>query len=330
MPLAEGMDGASSASPEAIRHVIERLYREGRLLGDDGLAHPILPVGVTRARGEFIAALCRGERPAATLEVGMARGLSTLFILGAIAEAGMARPGCHVVMDPFQGSLYYNAALRTLRENGLVHLVEFYAEPSGLVLPRLVAEGRRFDFIFIDGDHRFDGVFVDFFFAHQLLRPGGLMVFDDPELDGVYLTCRFAESNYGYQPEAEFPPRRRKFAPRWQVRRLRRQKLERPFIRAYRKPTREVDCGRELVPFFDGFVPWNEIPKADPARAERNRLNHLGRLSLRRGDLAEARLQFRAALEVSRGHIPTRLRLMRTYLPRPLARFFSGKSDGRV
>ena len=31
---------------------------------------------------------------------------------------------------------------------------------------------------FIDGDHRFDPGFVDFFFVHRLLKPGGLVVVD--------------------------------------------------------------------------------------------------------------------------------------------------------
>jgi predicted O-methyltransferase YrrM len=310
--------------------LLDRLYRDGRILGDDGVEHEIMPVGVTRARGEFIASLCRSERPAATLEVGMAWGLSTLFILDTLIGLGNARPGCHVVMDPYQETTYHNAALRTLRDMELADLVEFHAEPSGMVLPRLIGEGRSFDFIFIDGDHRFDGVFTDFFFAHQLLRPGGLIVFDDPEFDGVYLTCRFAESNYGYMPEAEFPRRRRKFAPRWQFRRRRRQMLERPLIRAYRKPLEEVVRGRgHFVQFFDGFVPLSEIPRADPKRVARNALNHRGRVAMRGGNMAEARRLFGDAVAVAPWHIPTRARLMRTYLPGRLAMLFSGRSGRR-
>jgi hypothetical protein len=36
-------------------------------------------------------------------------------------------------------------------------LVEFYAEESLVVLPRLLTEGREFDLAFIDGNHRFEG-----------------------------------------------------------------------------------------------------------------------------------------------------------------------------
>lgn len=40
-------------------------------------------------------------------------------------------------------------------------LVEFHAEESQIVLPRLLAEARRFDLAFVDGNHRFEGVFLD-------------------------------------------------------------------------------------------------------------------------------------------------------------------------
>jgi len=318
--------GASGLGAGPLRAALDRLYRDGTVVGDNGVEYKILPIGVTRARGEFIAGLCRAERPAATLEIGMAWGLSTLFILDALTIAGAARPGCHVVMDPYQATTYHNAAIRTLRDAGAAELVEFHGEPSGLVLPRLISEGRRFDFVFIDGDHRFDGVFIDFFFVHQLLRPGGLIVFDDPEFDGVYLTCRFAESNYGYAAEAQFPPRRRRLAPAWQFRRHRRQMLDRPLIRAYRKPLADVVRDRKhFVPFFEGFVPFREIPKVAQARVERNRLNHRGRLAQRAGDVVEARRIFAEAAASAPWHLPTRARWIRTFMPRRIAALFSGR-----
>jgi len=321
----DGPTGVSAPSAGPIRGALDRLYRDGTVVGDDGVEYKILPIGVTRARGEFIAGLCRAERPAATLEIGMAWGLSTLFILDALTATGAARPGCHVIMDPYQATTYHDAAIRTLREAGVADLVEFYGEPSGIVLPRLITEGRQFDFVFIDGDHRYDGVFIDFFFVHQLLRPGGLIVFDDPEFDGVYLTCRFAESNYGYAAEDQFPAPRRRIAPAWQFRRRRRQMLERPLIRAYRKPLVDVVRDRmHFVPFFSGFVPFHEIPKVAHSRVECNRLNHRGRLAQRAGDQATARRLFAEAAAIAPWHLPTRARWLRTFMPRRIAALFSG------
>ena len=102
-----------------IRQRIERIYSDQVVLGEDGASHGILPVAVTPERGAFIADLCRAEKPSTTLEVGMAWGLSTLYILAALAEVrGGAVGPPHVVMDPYQAARYGNAALRLVREVG--------------------------------------------------------------------------------------------------------------------------------------------------------------------------------------------------------------------
>jgi hypothetical protein len=48
-------------------------------------------------------------------------------------------------------------------------VLRFYHAPSDEVLPRLCAQHERFDFAFIDGNHRFDYVLVDFFYIDKLL-----------------------------------------------------------------------------------------------------------------------------------------------------------------
>ena len=39
-----------------------------------------------------------------------------------------------------------------------------------IVLPRLVADGRRFDLALVDGTHRFDGVFLELVYLGRLVR----------------------------------------------------------------------------------------------------------------------------------------------------------------
>jgi predicted O-methyltransferase YrrM len=192
-------------APDAprIHDRIAQIYRSGVVHGVDDAPHSIMPASVTPERGRFLADLCRAENARATLEIGMAWGLSTLFILEALAENG-ALPRAHVVADPFQSSRWHGAALRSVREAGAAELVEFHEEPSEILLPRMASERRLFDFAFIDGNHRFDAVFVDMVFVSRLLKPGGLMVLDDAWFDPVYLACRFAETNLSYAPVAEF------------------------------------------------------------------------------------------------------------------------------
>lgn len=46
------------------------------------------------------------------------------------------------------------------------------------VLPKLV-QAKRFDFIYIDGDHSYEGAKADAELAYPLLKKGGVMIFDD-------------------------------------------------------------------------------------------------------------------------------------------------------
>jgi hypothetical protein len=65
---------------------------------------------------------------------------------------------------------------------GVCDVVEFYAEESQRVLPRLLAAGRRRDLAFLDGNHRFEGVFLDLIYSGRLLKEGGIVFGDDRQL----------------------------------------------------------------------------------------------------------------------------------------------------
>lgn len=63
------------------------------------------------------------------------------------------------------------------------------------MLPRFVGEGRRFDLAFVDGNHRFDGVFVDLVYLGRLIRPGGIVFVDDYQLPAVARATSFFVTN---------------------------------------------------------------------------------------------------------------------------------------
>ena len=126
-----------------------------------------------------------------TIEVGLALGISALWFCQALE----ARGGRHAAVDPFQQESWNGAGLRTLREAGVGEVVEVIEEESQLALPRLVGEGREFDFAFIDGDHRFDGAFLDLYYMTRLVRPGGLIVLDDLWMPSIRMAVSYAERN---------------------------------------------------------------------------------------------------------------------------------------
>ncbi len=311
-----------------IRRRIEQIYARQSILDDAGVNRAILPIAVTPERGAFIADLCRAERPAATLEVGMAWGLSTLHILAALAEVhGGAGFKPHVVMDPFEASRFGNAALRVIRELGAERMIEFYSEPSEIVLPRLLADLRQFDLAFIDGDHRFEAAFLDFYFIDRLLKPGRIVIFDDLGMDGVFLTCAFAEKNHNYIPRQEYisPD----LARRWKRRKdPRTGRYVRPALRVYQKPIHpSVRDEFFVAPFFRDLVPFEGIPGVVSRRLVRNRLNHIGRVALLEGDRLTARHAFSRSLQAGRFQFGTWMRWLRTFMPVWLAARLTGRKS---
>jgi len=295
-------------SADQIPEFIDRLYREGAAIGEDGVAYPLGGLALTRERGRFLRDLCHREGARTVLEIGMAWGLATLWLSEALVGNGAA-PGAHVVVDPFQTAQFHRAALNSIRTLGLATMVEFHEEFSAYALPLMAQEGRAFDLVFIDGSHRFDDVFVDLFFAHKLLKPGGLMVFDDTWSDSIFLACRYLETNYAYELIATQPPPRTG---------RKRKRLYRGQMRAYRKLAETRERGRfDLVPFYDDFTTGNN---------EGHRLRGAGMLALRAGDTTAARQAFRSALRLNPRRFKNYLRYFRTFLPAALARALSGRS----
>ncbi|HKR64505.1 MAG TPA: class I SAM-dependent methyltransferase [Thermoanaerobaculia bacterium] len=138
------------------------------------------------------------QKTAATsaIEVGMAFGISSLAIASSLLRRDETR---YVVIDPHQSHGWKNAGVHLLRRAGLADMVQLIEEPSQLVLPRLAAQGERFDFVFIDGWHTFDHALVDFFFCDMLLNPGGVMMLDDVGYPAIDRVVRFILSNRDYE-----------------------------------------------------------------------------------------------------------------------------------
>lgn len=173
---------------------LDRAYATGAVRDASGAGVEILPHSVSRFAGEALRDFAMDEEAKRTIEVGLALGISALFMCQAVRER---RHGRHVAIDPFQEKSWNGAGLRTLRDAGVEELVEVIEEESQLALPRLLAEGREFDLAFIDGDHRFEGVFLDLYYMTRLVKPGGVVVVDDMWMPAVRLAVAYAERNLG-------------------------------------------------------------------------------------------------------------------------------------
>jgi predicted O-methyltransferase YrrM len=179
--------------------VIDRIYASRAITLRDGSTRP-MNVYIPREEGDHLYSLVRALRPETTVEVGMANGLSSLFIAQALRDNDHGR---HIAIDPFQSSDWGSAAVVALEQAGLADLVRLIEKPSHQALPELEQDGVRVQFVFIDGSHMFDYVLTDFLCADRLLDDGGLMAFDDSDWPAITAVLRYVLTNRHY--EAAFP-----------------------------------------------------------------------------------------------------------------------------
>jgi predicted O-methyltransferase YrrM len=184
-----------------VRRVIERLVNDGTAVAwSDESRHSLFPVAIPAAEGEALRAWVTREGARRTIEIGLGYGLSALFIGEALLSSGDATAR-HVAMDPNQTTRFADCGLQFLDEAGLGALVEFHEEESQIVLPRFLTEERSFDLAIVDGNHRFDGVFLDLVYLGRLVRPGGIVFLDDYQLPAVARAAAFCLTNLGWMSE---------------------------------------------------------------------------------------------------------------------------------
>lgn len=122
-----------------------------------------------------------------TLEIGFAYARSSSHII-------LATKSKHIVIDPFQVN-YQNLGVKNIENLGFGDLLEYRNDYSHSVLPQLFLEKRKFDFIFIDGDHKFDGIFVDFYYADMLIENNGYIMLHDTWMRSTRLIMKFISRN---------------------------------------------------------------------------------------------------------------------------------------
>lgn len=181
--------------------VLEEIIESGRVRTETGEGLPLeatIPVG----EGLFLQKLIAEHKPTNSIEVGLAYGISTLFICDAINRNEKTR---HVVIDPCQTADWRRIGLLNLDRAGFSDIIEFHEESSHVALPKLESSGYQFDFAFIDGMHTFDYALLDFFYIDRMLRVGGLVVFDDADYPGVNQVCKYVQENRGYKLHSSYP-----------------------------------------------------------------------------------------------------------------------------
>lgn len=123
-----------------------------------------------KREGDLLFRLCRELQPSCCLEFGTNLGISTLYQLSALAPTAE--------WHTMEGSpALANMAATHFRQFGIapqLHIGEFSQS-----LQALLAAGKRFDYIFIDGNHRYEPTVGYFQQLLPYIADGGCVVFDD-------------------------------------------------------------------------------------------------------------------------------------------------------
>jgi predicted O-methyltransferase YrrM len=123
-------------------------------------------------------------QPRNVLEIGTAKG-GTLFAFTALAGPGARIISVDLPTDTYGGGGYFLARRWAMyaqfaHASQRLHLLRSDSHlPATLDKVRGLLQGELLDFLFIDGDHSYEGVRADHEMYSPLVRPGGVIAFHD-------------------------------------------------------------------------------------------------------------------------------------------------------
>ena len=177
---------------ETLREILARGY----VTDADGGRLPLY-AGISPLHAATLYRVVMEHRPKLVVETGMCLGISTLSILTALRERGEG--GRLISIDPFQSTHDRSIGLLNVRRAGLDALHEFIEKTSYSALPELLAAGRRIQFGYIDGNHRFDHALLDFFYLDKMMDVGGVIAFNDCGWRAIHHALNFVRMHRKYK-----------------------------------------------------------------------------------------------------------------------------------
>jgi predicted O-methyltransferase YrrM len=152
-----------------------------------------------------LARIVADARPHAVLEIGTFRG-GTLFVFSRLAAPDAVIVSLDLpvslrgkLVRVAQGPLFH----RFIRGQQSLHLLREDSHQSESVAHvAAIRKDRPLDFLFIDGDHAYEGVKADFELHSRTVRPGGIVAFHDIAMkppSGVPQLWEELKSRYRHQ-----------------------------------------------------------------------------------------------------------------------------------
>jgi predicted O-methyltransferase YrrM len=180
--------------------LLEKVFESQKFLTKDNLTINIHS-NTGKEQCQFLQRIILENKFSKSIEIGFAYGISALAIIEEIEKQN----GKHVVIDKFQNSDWNGVGLDLINQAGYSEYIYFNEEYSYVTLPKLLEEGRSFNFAYIDSTKLLDFLLVDFFFLDKLLEKGGIIVFDDVAFLGIRKLLRYIAQFPNYIVHDTFP-----------------------------------------------------------------------------------------------------------------------------
>ena len=184
---------------DQIGATLDRLYSTGIAYTDSRGPIEVGQTALPRGEGLALETLARAIGARQTVETGFAFGASGLSLVrGMLSQPGIENgpEPIHVAFDPYEARLWDNAGLNMFKEAGASKYLRFHQRGSEYGLADLAESGMAsFDLGFVDGNHRFDGAFMDLNYMARVVKPGGIILVDDGWLPAVQSVVNFFITN---------------------------------------------------------------------------------------------------------------------------------------
>ncbi len=175
---------------------IEDLYKKYYIEDELGKKHYI-GSGIKPPEGYHLYSLIKDNNFKNVCEVGMAYGMSSVYICQAFKDSGLSGQSL-ISIDPNQSTQWENLGKLNLERAGLSGYSTVMEEKSFVAFSQLLERKYIFDLVFIDGMHLMDYTLSDLMYANKVTKVGSVIVLDDIRHKGVEKAFKFILQNYNH------------------------------------------------------------------------------------------------------------------------------------
>ncbi|RZK12986.1 MAG: class I SAM-dependent methyltransferase [Flavobacterium sp.] len=172
-----------------VKELLVEIFQSQKVTDENGLSYELHShTGIDQ--GLLLQRIIKEIKPKKSLEIGLAYGISSLFILEALEEI-RGNKCIHYIFDPSPDIYWNNIGLHNIKKAKYEHLVSFHKVLSEDGLIDLITRKERIQFAYIDSTKVFDVLLVDFYLINKLLDVGGVIIFDDCGFPGIRKLVRY-------------------------------------------------------------------------------------------------------------------------------------------